>query len=137
MLRIAECCDCTFNKMIIKRYRIDYEDPATEKLKLLSKRDLRQLKECLRLKFKGDPTLFRKPFLSFKFFWASYAPNTPHVFTCTSISWAWLGHSWYFTHFTNVIFIQVILLILIFIPSLLTSSITVDSFYPQLFDNYE
>ena len=57
VLRIAECCESAFNKM--SRYRTDYEDAATEKLKLLSKRDLRQLKECLRLKFKGDPTLFR------------------------------------------------------------------------------
>ena len=55
MLRIAECCESAFNK--ISRYRTDYEDAATEKLKLPSKRDLRQLKECLQLKFKGDPTL--------------------------------------------------------------------------------
>ena len=58
VLRIAECCESAFNK--ISRYRTDYEDAATEKLKLPSKRDLRQLKECLQLKFKGDPTLFRK-----------------------------------------------------------------------------
>ena len=49
VLRIAECCKSAFNKM--SRYRTHYEDTATEKLKLPSKRDLRQLKECLRLKF--------------------------------------------------------------------------------------